>query len=414
MTTQHTTVLIVGAGPAGLTLANLLHRRDIPCILIDKFTREQLLKRTRAGMLEYRTVKTIDQLGLAQRMLTEGHPHTHCEFRFAGERFTLDMPSYYDGRAQHIFPQQEVVRDLLDGFTTAGGDARLGCAATALDNPYTQPIVTLSDGSTIHAQFIAGCDGTYGVARGATPRDTVHEYTMQHEFRWLTLRAAAAPSAETTIYAAHERGFAGHLLRTASVTRFHLQVPFSDTVDDWPDNRIWHELRLRLAAPGFTLNEGPILDKNMLEMHSRVSEPMRYGHVFLVGDAAHIITPAGGKGMNLAIADAVELDRVLHEYTVSDKDESTLDLYSQRRLPDIWKAQEFSYSLLNMIHTYAPDAPDAQFRQKLQQARLFQLRHYEAYARNFSRNYIGPLPSTWDTRPSRMDHIEPAGQPSSN
>jgi p-hydroxybenzoate 3-monooxygenase len=214
---------------------------------------------------------------------------------------------------------------------------------------------------------------------------------MQHEFRWLTLLAEAPPSADCTIYAAHERGFAGHLLRSATVTRFHLQVPFDDTVEDWPDERIWAELHARLDRPGFTLHEGPIFSKNMLEMQSRVCEPMQYGRVFLLGDAAHIITPAGGKGMNLAIADAAELDRVLREFQESG-DESVLAEYSARRVPDIWKAQEFSHALLNMIHAYAPDAPDAAFRQKLQQSRLWQLQNYETYARNFAQSFIGPLP----------------------
>ncbi|MCW2746106.1 MAG: FAD-binding monooxygenase [Mycobacterium sp.] len=389
-THESTTVLVIGAGPAGLTLSQLLHRRGVSSIVVDKYAREQILGRARAGMLEHRTVETLDRLGVSKRLHAEGHPHTHVEFRAGGESFTLDLPSFYEGRSQHIFPQQEVVQDLLDGLVEAGGDLRLGCAVTVLDTSGPRPVATLADGSTIEADFVAGADGTYGVARATAP-DSIREYTMQHEFRWLTLLAEAPPSAPTTIYATHERGFAGHLLRTDTVTRFHLQVPFDDTVEDWPDERIWAELHTRLAMPGFTLNDGPIFSKNMLEMQSRVCEPMQYGRVFLVGDAAHIITPAGGKGMNLAIADAVELDRVLREY-VESGDEAVLAEYSARRLPDIWKAQEFSHTLLHTIHGYAPDAPDAAFRQKLQQARLWQLRNREAYARDFAQSFIGPLP----------------------
>jgi p-hydroxybenzoate 3-monooxygenase len=387
---ESTTVAIIGAGPAGLTLANLLHQRRVPCVVFDKFTREQLLGRSRAGLLEYRTVELLDRMGLGKRLHEEGHAHAQCEFRSAGESFRLDLPSYYEGRSQHVFPQQEVVRDLLEGFEVAGGDVRLGRAATGLDLTGPRPVVALADGSTIEADFIAGADGTYGVTRATAPDGVIREYTMQHEFRWLTLLAEAPPSADWTIYAAHERGFAGHLLRSSTVTRFHLQAPFGDTVEDWPDERIWKELRTRLAMPGFALNEGPIFSKNMLEMQSRVCEPMQYGRVFLLGDAAHIITPAGGKGMNLAIADAAELARVLHEYEQSGRDESVLERYSTRRVPDIWKAQEFSHTLLHMIHGYAPDAPDAAFRQKLQLARLWQLRNYEAYARNFAQNFVGP------------------------
>jgi p-hydroxybenzoate 3-monooxygenase len=254
-------------------------------------------------------------------------------------------------------------------------------------------VVRLDDGSTIEADFVAAADGSYGVGRASAPAGAISEFTMQHEFRWLTLLASAPPSADSTIYAAHERGFAGHLLRSSTVTRFHLQVPFDDDVDDWPDERIWQELRVRLGMPGFTLNEGEVFSKNMLEMQSRVSEPMQYGRVFLLGDAAHVITPAGGKGMNLAIADAVELDRVLSEYAGSGGNVTVLPGYSARRLPDIWKAQEFSHSLLHMLHKYAPDAPDAEFRQKLQASRLWQLREYESFARGFAQSFIGPLPA---------------------
>lgn len=385
-----TSVAIIGAGPAGLTLANLLHRRGVPCTVVEKFDREQLLGRARAGMLEYRTVELLKRMGLADRMLAEGHPHSQCEFRSAGRSFCLDLPSYYEGRSHHIFPQQEVVKDLLEGLEAAGGDVRLGCAAVGLDVSGPRPVVALADGSSLAADVVAGADGTYGVARATAPPGGIREYTMQHEFQWLTLLALAPPSAGWTIYAQHERGFAGHLLRSDSVTRFHLQVPTTDTVEDWPDDRIWEELHARLAHPGWTLNDGPVLSKNMLEMQSRVSEPMQYGKVFLLGDAAHIITPSGGKGMNLAIADALELDRVLAEYDASG-DARVLEEYSAVRIPDIWRAQEFSYSLIHMMHTYAAGSPDAEFRQKLQESRLWQLEHADAYVRSFAASFVGPL-----------------------
>jgi p-hydroxybenzoate 3-monooxygenase len=383
-------VVILGAGPAGLTLGNLLQRRGVPCTVVEKFDREQLLGRARAGMLEYRTVELLKRIGLADRMLAEGHPHSQTEFRSAGASFCLDLPSYYEGRSHHIFPQQEVVRDLLDGFEAAGGDVRLGCAAVGLDVSGPQPVVTLADGSTLTADFVAGADGTYGLGRATAPPGAIREFTMQHEFQWLTLLATTPPSAGWTVYAQHERGFAGHLLRSDTVTRFHLQVPVEDTVDDWPDDRIWAELHARLAKPGWTLSDGPIFSKNMLEMQSRVSEPMQYGKVFLVGDAAHIITPSGGKGMNLAIADALELDRVLAAYAATG-DATVLAEYSTRRIPDIWRAQEFSHALIHMMHTYPEDSPDAAFRQKLQQSRLWQLEHSDAYVRSFAASFVGPL-----------------------
>ena len=266
--------------------------------------------------------------------------------------------------------------------STARGATAQGATTPAADTP-AGGVRSDAAGTTLRAEFVAGADGQHGATRASVPGEDVAEHFMQHEFRW------------------HERGFAGHLLRSAEVTRFHLQVPFEDSVEDWPDERIWHELRLRLAKPGWTLQEGEIFSKNMLEMQSRVSEPMRHGRAFLLGDAAHIITPSGGKGMNLAIADAHELDRTLaHYWSIKDEftgDASTLDRYSQRRLPDVWKTQEFSHALIHMMHTYPAGSPDAEFRQKLQQSRLWQLRHSPAHARAFAESYIGPpLGWPWD------------------
>jgi p-hydroxybenzoate 3-monooxygenase len=390
-----TRVVILGAGPAGLTLGNLLHARQVPCVVIDKFTREQLLGRARAGLLEYRTVATFDRMGLAKRLYDEGHRHTGCEFRSAGRSNYTDFAALFDGRSNHVYPQQEIVADLLDGLENAGGDVRLGVGGERVDVDADGVAVHLADGSVVRGEFLAGCDGQHGVTRASTPAGAVVEYEMRHEFQWLTLLAQAPPSAEWTIYAQHERGFAGHLLRSDTVTRFHLQVPVGDVVDNWSDERIWDELRARLAYPGWTLHEGPVISKNMLDMRSRVAEPMQFGRVFLVGDAAHIISPSGGKGLNLAVADAVELDRTIAEFDrAGGSDLGLLQTYSERRLPDIWRAQEFSHALLHMMHTYPDDAPDAAFRQRLQQSRLWQVAHAEAYATSFARSYVGPLPVT--------------------
>lgn len=396
LSTTETTVAIVGAGPAGLMLANLLQRRGVPTVVVERYTREQVVTRARAGLLERRTVELLDRIGLSDRLRAEGTVHHGCEFRSGGENFFLDYSAHYGGVPQWVYPQQEVVSDLLDAYEKGGGDVRFRTHATEVRWAGDRAEVDCADGTALHAEFVAGADGQHGATRASVPSEGVAEHFMQHEFRWLTLLAQAPPSAEHTVYAQHERGFAGHLLRSADVTRFHLQVPFEDSVEDWPDERIWHELRLRLAKPGWTLHEGEIFSKNMLEMQSRVSEPMRHGRAFLLGDAAHIITPSGGKGMNLAIADAYELDRSLARYR-STADESSLDRYSQRRLPDVWKAQEFSHALIHMMHTYPAGSPEADFRQKLQQSRLWQLRHSPAHARTFAESYIGPpLGWPWD------------------
>lgn len=390
-----TRVVILGAGPAGLTLGNLLHARQVPCVVIDKFGREQLVTRARAGLLEYRTVATFARMGLAKRLLEEGHRHTGCEFRSAGRSTYTDFAELNEDRSNHVYPQQEVVTDLLDALQDAGGDVRLGAAAERIDADADGVVVHLADGSVVRGEFLAGCDGQHGVTRAGTPAGAVVEYEMRHEFQWLTLLAQAPPSAEWTIYAQHERGFAGHLLRSDTVTRFHLQVPVGDVVGNWPDERIWDELRARLAHPGWTLHEGPVISRNMLDMRSRVAEPMQFGRVFLLGDAAHIISPSGGKGLNLAVADAVELDRTLAEFDASGgSDPAVLEAYTERRLPDVWRAQEFSHALLHMMHSYPEDTPDAAFRQRLQQSRLWQVAHAEAYATSFAHSYVGPLPIT--------------------
>ncbi|HWB66943.1 MAG TPA: 4-hydroxybenzoate 3-monooxygenase [Mycobacteriales bacterium] len=391
-----TRVAIVGAGPAGLMLAILLQRRGVDCVIMDKFEREQILGRMRAGMLEHRTVALIDELGLGARLHAEGKRHDGCEFRSGGDSFYIDYSALYDNTPQFVYPQQELVADLIEAFEKAGGKIHFGERAVGVTSLTDQPVVTTESGLTVAADFVAGCDGQHGVVRPCVPDGVLTKIAMQHEFRWLTLLAQTPPSAHWTIYAQHPRGFAGHLLRSSTITRFHMQVPFGDTVDDWPDDRIWEELRARFEWPGWVLNEGPVVSKNMLEMESHVHEPMQYGRVFLVGDAAHIITPSGGKGMNLAIADAAELDKALAAFDESGGDESVLTQYSERRIPDIWKAQDFSRYLIDMIHTYDPAQPGSAFRQKLQQSRLWQLKHSATYARSFAESFIGP-PLGWPT-----------------
>jgi p-hydroxybenzoate 3-monooxygenase len=234
-----------------------------------------------------------------------------------------------------------------------------------------------------------GCDGFYGVTRPSLPARAFTTYEKQHEYRWLALLAAAPPSGEQPIYALHERGFAGHMLRSAAITRFYLQCPNEDHLDDWPDVRIWSELETRFAIDEpWSLMRGPIIEKNFLDLRSFVCEPMQYGRVYLAGDAAHIISPAGGKGMNLALADAaVFVEGVRAHYERGD--DTTLTSYTRRCLPRIWRAQEFSHWMLSIMNPPAPGHADAAFMHQLQIARLERLRTATTAATSFAQDYIG-------------------------
>lgn len=383
-----TTVAIIGAGPGGLTLAHLLAARGIECQVFERSSRQAVLERARAGLLENRTVALFDRMGLSDRLHREAQIHAGCEFRYSGRHFFSDYTTLNDAGQHLVYPQQEMVRDLVEAYEALGHTIEFGTEADRITNLMGDPVVRFTDGGSLRARIVVGADGKHGAGLHSVPKAARNDFTMVHEFQWLTLLAATGPSAPHTIYAQHETGFAGHLLRSNTVTRFHLQVPPTDTVTDWPDKRIWNTLRERFHSPGFVLKTGPVIDKNMLDMQSRVTEPMVFGNLALLGDAAHIITPSGGKGMNLAVADAEELDRAITDALTGDP--TALQRYSATRLPDVWQAQEFSHTLIHMMHTYRPDSPDAAFRQKLQQSRLWQLENMTDYARSFAARYVGP------------------------
>ncbi|MGC0313993.1 p-hydroxybenzoate 3-monooxygenase [Kitasatospora acidiphila] len=393
-----TRVAIVGAGPAGLVLANVLQQAGIDCLVVERRSRAHVENRARAGLIEHRTVEFLRAHGLADRLLAEGVAHGSCEFRHGGGRFSVPYRELAGGRVHHVYPQQFLVRDLIEAYLAGGGTLLFSHPAVALaeldasdgeravlrcEAPGSEPVV-------IECDFIAGCDGFYGTARPAVPEGRLRASTKQHEFGWLAVLAETPPATGEIIYALHRDGFAGHMLRTSSVSRFYLQCPVGDQPENWSDDRIWSALRRRLGLSEAELRPGPIIEKTVLEMRSFVAEPMRYGRLFLVGDAAHIITPAGGKGMNLAIADAAELaDRLLAHYRSGNS--GVLDGYSAARLPDIWRAQEFSHWLLHLLHSpAAAGQEDFAFLHRLQLSRLDQLRDSAAFAASFADSYAGP------------------------
>ena len=384
-----TQVGIIGAGPAGLLIGNLLLQAGVDCILVEQQSRDSIERRARAGLIEHWVVDFLRRYGLADRLLREGVPHTSCEFRSRRERFSLPYSSLYEDRTHYVYPQQELVKDLVASFLKAGGDLRFETPALEVSEPMTtSPAIRTSAGDLV-CDLVAGCDGFYGVTRPSLPATALTTYHKQHEFRWLALLAAAPPSTDQIIYALHERGFAAHMLRSKTISRFYLQCLTQESLDDWPDERIWVELETRLALQEpWSLTRGPILEKHFLDLRSFVCEPMQYGHVYLLGDATHIISPAGGKGMNLALADGavfVEGVRAFYEHD----DDSRLSSYSQRCLPRIWRAQEFSHWMLSIMNPPPPGHPDAAFMHQLQIARLERLRTSRTAAASFAQDYIG-------------------------
>ncbi|MGK5546809.1 4-hydroxybenzoate 3-monooxygenase [Streptomyces sp. URMC 127] len=397
---KRTTVGIVGAGPAGLALGTMLLKAGIDCVVLERHSRSYVEQRTRAGLIEHRTVGILERAGLADGLRAHGKRHVGCEFRYGGRRFSVPYGSLTGNAAHYAYPQQLLVRDMIAEFLARGGELHFetevtGIAGVAEERPR---LVVEQDGtrSELECDIVAGCDGSHGPTRRALPAGAVREHVRQYPYRWLTVLADAPPSTSEAIYAVHEDGFAGHMLRTAEVSRFYLQCAPGETPDDWPDDRIWQELRHRLEIEeDWRLTEGPITEKRLLEMRTYVTAPMRFGNVHLLGDAAHVITPAGGKGMNLAIGDAHELAQGVIDWRQRG-DRRRLDAFSDTRLRQIWRCQKFSDWLLHLINR-PPGAGDRagdpavtdSFAQQMQAAQLDELRTDEAMAHWFAGSYVG-------------------------
>jgi p-hydroxybenzoate 3-monooxygenase len=387
-----TQVGIIGAGPAGLVLSHLLAEQGIESVVLENRSREYIEHRVRAGLLEHRTVELLNAHGLGSRMMELGKPHRGTEFRVYGERHRIPYSDLYGGREMLVYPQQELVADLV-GLRLAAGKPVVFEVEDVVPIGFESgsPAIEFRvNGQTerLECDFIAGCDGFHGVSRGAIPADRLRIYDNRLPFGWLGILAAVGPSTDEITYALHERGFAGHMLRTAAVSRFYVECDPDDDIANWPDDRIWEELRSRLATPGWTLKEGPILEKAITEMRSFVCEPMQCENLFLAGDAAHIVPPTGAKGMNLAINDAHILSEALATwYRAGDR--GRLDGYSGECLRRVWRVQEFSTWMSWMLHRLPDDLPDREYRERLQRAQLHYVCHSPTAAASFAENYIG-------------------------
>jgi p-hydroxybenzoate 3-monooxygenase len=374
----------VGAGPAGLFAANVLVRAGIDCEILESLDESAVRARARAGLIEHRTARLLAAHGLAQGMLQRGRTLGSCEFRRHGQRFVFDYGSL-SGALHNVYPQQFLVGDLIDALRASGGHIRFATPAQsiALSN---RPVIRTADGTSIDCDFVLGCDGFHGVSRAAAAGTVCSEVEFGAE--WLALLAEAPPSSEHQIYGVHPHGFAGHMHRTATTSRFYLQVRPGTDVDNWDEDAIWGALDERLAAPGQVLARGPIVERSVLELRSCVTQPMQAGPLYLAGDAAHIVTPAGGKGMNLALQDVAELVQgILAVYRSGDR--ARLDAYSSLRLPKIWRAVEFSHWMLQILLAQGADTPEAQFHEGLRSTRLARLMEGGPFAEDFAVTYVG-------------------------
>jgi p-hydroxybenzoate 3-monooxygenase len=388
-TAVRTQVGIVGAGPAGLVLSHLLRLQGIESVILEARDRDYVQQRVRAGVLEQNTVDLLRDAGVAGRLDREGIVHHGLELRFDGVGHRIGLSDLTGGRSIWIYGQQEVVKDLIAAHDDAGAPVRFEVSDVAvhdLDSDRPRITYTAVDGRAeeVACDVIAGCDGFHGICRPAAGEDRLTIAEREYPFAWLGILAEVAPSTDELIYAYHERGFAMHSLRSPALSRLYLQVDPGDDIAQWSDARIWDELHARLAAEGWTLREGPIVEKGITPMRSFVAAPMRRGRLFLAGDAAHIVPPTGAKGLNLAVNDVRVLADALASWYGSGSS-TGLDAYSDTCLQRVWRVQDFSTFMTTLLHRADGDA----FDDGLQRARLRYVTTSEAAARSLAENYVG-------------------------
>ncbi len=386
---MRTQVAIVGAGPAGLLLAQLLHLRGIDSVVLETKSREYIEQRVRAGVLEHQSVDILEQAGVGARMLREGLPHHGLGLRFSGKLHRIDLTAL-TGRAVMIYGQQEVVKDLVAARLATGRPLHFEVdEVQPLRFDTSQPQVRFRSGGAVHTldcDYIAGCDGFHGVCRSSIPPDSVRVFERVYPFAWLGILAETPPASEELIYANHDRGFALLSMRSPTVSRLYLQCEPDEDLRQWPDERVWEELQTRLGGGrDLDLRVGPILQKSLTPMRSFVAEPMRHGRLFLAGDAAHIVPPTGAKGMNLAISDVYVLAEALAQHYRGGSDE-LLDGYSATCLRRVWKVQRFSWWMTMLLHRFADDS---EFDRRRQLAELDYITSSRIGAQSLAENYVG-------------------------
>ena len=391
---MRTQVGIVGAGPAGLVLSHLLHLHGIESVVLETRSRKYCEERVRAGVLEQGTVDLLNEIGAGERMMREGMVHYGVNLRFSGRTQHIDFRELTGGRGIMVYAQHEVIKDLVKARLESGGqlffdveDVRIRDFGDTKSS-VKPTILFRKDGETeqLTCDFIAGCDGSHGVCRPSVPDGVITSFERVYPFGWLGILAEAPPSSEELIYAYHDRGFALLSMRSPQISRLYLQCKPDEDLDEWPDDRIWQELHVRLASTeGWTLTEGRIIQKGVTGMRSSVIEPMQYGKLFIAGDAAHIVPPTGAKGLNLAVADVRVLARALAEYHSSGR-QDLLEAYSTTCLRRVWKVQRFSWWMTTMLHRWENENA---FDHRRQLAELDYVTSSRAASQTLAENYVG-------------------------
>ncbi|MBO0859969.1 MAG: 4-hydroxybenzoate 3-monooxygenase [Chloracidobacterium sp.] len=386
---MRTQVGIVGAGPAGLLLGRLLWLQGIESVVVETRSREYVESRVRAGVLEQGTVDILNNAGVGERMLREGLIHHGIELSFRGRRHRVNLHDLTGGRAITVYGQTEVVKDLISARLGAGDEIFFDAEEVSVhDFDVEEPKIRFrwaGEQREIACDFIAGCDGSHGVCRASIPDGALTVYERFYPFGWLGILAESKPPSEELIYCHHERGFALFSMRSPQVTRLYIQCEPHEETANWTDDRIWGELETRLDAGDLELKEGPIIQKGVTPMRSFVVEPMRYGRMFLAGDAAHIVPPTGAKGLNLAAADIRALSMAFGDYYHEGKSES-LDRYSQICLRRVWRAEHFSWWMTSLLHRF-PEATE--FQRRIQLAELEYVTSSRAATTALAENYVG-------------------------
>ncbi|MEH3099114.1 4-hydroxybenzoate 3-monooxygenase [Sphingomonas adhaesiva] len=387
---MRTRVAIVGAGPAGMFLAHLLHLEGIDATVIERRDRAYVEGRVRAGVLEQGTVALMHRLGVADRLMREGLVHGGTNVALDGKLFRIDMAALTGGSTVTVYGQQEVMRDLFDAAEARGLSIVWDASDVALsgidgDRPH---VTWRRDGVTqqLDCDFVVGCDGYHGVSRAAIPRDVLRVFERVYPFGWLGVLADVPPAEHELIYANHERGFALASMRSPTRSRYYIQCALDEEVADWSDDRFWDELCLRLGPDAAAkVTRGPSFEKSIAPLRSFVAEPMRWGRLFLAGDAAHIVPPTGAKGMNLAVSDVTMLSQALTEH-YRERSDAGIDHYSARALARVWKAERFSWWFTSVTHRFP--TMDG-FDRRIQMAELDYLRGSLAAQRALAENYVG-------------------------